>query len=52
MAALNINGYYGCESCAFADRYGNGCKQNLLLPVVLIMSGQKKCKFYKYQEKI
>lgn len=51
MTALNLNTYYGCESCAYADQYGNGCKKDLLLPILNMMAHQDKCGEYKYQNK-
>ena len=47
MAALNINTYFGCETCKTANEYGNGCKHGLLFPVLLIMAGKMKCPNYK-----
>lgn len=53
MAALNINTLFRCETCAKADRYGNGCKEGLMYPVLLFMSGAKECNNYKFDmEKI
>lgn len=34
-----------------ADQYGNGCKQGLLLPLVLMMSGRKQCPKYNFKNK-
>lgn len=49
--AFNINTFYGCQSCANADKYGNGCKVGLLFPVMLIMAGMTKCDNYKFKDK-
>lgn len=27
MTALNINTYFGCESCESANEYGKGCNK-------------------------
>lgn len=51
MAALNINTYYGCTTCAHADIHGNGCAQSLMLPVALIMNGATRCPKYKFKDK-
>lgn len=51
MAALNINDFYECKSCKNADKYGNGCKVDLMLPVLLAMAGQRKCDYYKFKNK-
>ncbi len=51
MGYLNINQYYGCETCENADEYGNGCKQDLLMPVLLVMTNQKQCTYYKFKRK-
>ena len=37
----NVNYITGCEDCRFADAYGRGCEKNLLLPLVVLMSGRK-----------
>lgn len=51
MGYLNINSYYGCVTCEFADEYGNGCKQDLMLPVLLVMANQRECSYYKFKLK-
>ena len=35
----------------YANQYGNGCKQGLLYPIVLTMSGHKQCPDYKFENK-
>lgn len=51
MSAFNINEYYGCRTCEAADKYGNGCKYDLLFPVLLIMGNQRQCPNYKFKNK-
>lgn len=51
MAALNINTYYNCTLCENSDKFGNGCKINLMLPVLLVMTRKAKCNFYKFKNK-
>lgn len=51
MAVLNINTYYSCETCEAADVYGNGCKNGLLFPVLLMISRETKCPKYKFKNK-
>lgn len=51
MSVLNINTYYNCETCEAADVYGNGCKNGLLFPILLMMCGETICPKYKFKNK-
>ena len=44
MAALNIQGFYGCERCKHAkDIYGRSCDCGDFFPLLLVMGGKNTC---------
>lgn len=48
MVALDVITILGCQSCAKAqDAWGRDCSENILTPVMVVMSGRRECPFRK-----